>query len=254
MRSATISPPGRVLEPAVFRARASEVNLLLALGIVGTGLGLASLAIGVWAWIFATTTYGPAAVPRWSNAWFGAAPILGVPGLACLLRAWWLGRLRIEAHADGLRVGHGARAAWMPWSSVSEVRTAPAARRGAVYAALDVRLKDGRRVHATRALADLDSLAERVKLGAFPGLLEACRQRFNQGEALAFGPMSLTSLGVQAGKKTIQWGQVQAVEVRAGRLIITGREPAATRLRAAASRVPNVDVCVQLVRFLGQVP
>ena len=253
MRSATAPPPGRVPEPAVFRARATEVNLLLALGIIGTGLGLALLAIGIWAWIFATTTYGPAAVPRWSNAWFTTSPVLGFLGIACLLRAWWLRRLRFEAHAEGLRVGRGKGATWIPWSTVLEVRAAPAGTRG-MYAALDLRLDDGRRVRATRALADLDALVERVKRGAFPGLLEASRQQFNLGQTLAFGPLRLSPDGVQAGRKAVQWKDVQAVEVRGGRLVISARPPDTTRLRVAAGRVPNVDVCVQLVRHLGQVP
>jgi hypothetical protein len=242
-----------VPEPAVFRARPTEVNLLLALGIVGTGLGLASLAIGVWALIFATTTYGPAAVPRWSNAWFGASPVLGFIGIACLLRAWWLRRLRLEAHADGLRIGRGPRARWIPWPEIREVRAASAGARGA-YAALDLRLEDGHRVRHTRTLPDLDALVERVKRGAFPGLLEACRQQFNEGQTLTFGPLRLTPEGVQAGRKAIQWKDVQAVEVRDGRLVISARPPETARLRLAAGRVPNVDVCVQLVRHLGQVP
>ncbi len=122
------------------------------------------------------------------------------------------------------------------------------------YAALDLRLDDGRRVRLTRTLADLDALVERVKRGAFPGLLEACRQQFNEGQTLAFGPLRLTPEGVQAGRKAIQWKDVQAVEVRDGRLVISARPPETTRLRVAAGRVPNVDVCVQLVRHLGQVP
>ncbi len=251
MKPAIAPPPGRVPEPAVFRARATEVNLLMALGIVGTGLGLALLAIGIWAWIFATTTYGPAAVPRWSNAWFGASPVLGVLGIACLLRAWWLSRLRVEAHAEGLRLGRGPRARWIPWPAIREVRAAGAS---GSYAALGLRLDDGRRVRLTRTLADLDALVVRVKRGAFPGLLEGSRQQVNLGETLAFGPLRLTPDGVQAGRKAIQWKDVQAVEVRGGRLVISARPPGTTRLRVTAGRVPNVDVCVQLVRHLGQVP
>jgi len=228
-----------------------EVNVLLALGIVGTGLGLALLAIGVWALIFATTTYGPAAVPRWSNAWFVSSPILGFFGIACLLRAWWLSRLRVEAHAEGLRVGRDPRARWIPWPAIREVRTIGAS---GSYAALDLRLEDGRRIRLTRTLADLDALVDRVKRGAFPGLLEASRQQFNLGETLAFGPLRLSPDGVQAGRKAIQWKDVQAVEVRDGRMVISARPPETARLRVAAGRVPNVDVCVQLVRHLGQVP
>ena len=232
----------------------TEVNLLLALGIVGTGLGLALLAIGVWAWIFATTTYGPAAVPRWSNAWFAASPVLGVLGVACLVRAWWLRRLRVEAHAEGLRVGRGKGATWIPWSTVLEVRVLPGrcARDGCRARPAAGGRPPGAR--HTRALADLDALVERVKRGAFPGLLEASRQQVNLGETLAFGPLRLTAEGVQAGRKAVQWKDVQAVEVRGGRLVISARPPDTTRLRVAAGRVPNVDVCVQLVRHLGQVP
>ena len=248
------SSPGRAPTLAVFRARALEVNLLLTAGIVGTGMGLATVGFGGWAWAFATTTYGPAAVARWAGPWFTAAPVLLGIGLTCLTRAWWIRRLWIEAFAEGLRVNRGRQAAWMAWTAVRQIRTRSAGRRGTAYAALDLRLDDGRRLLVTRTLADLDDLVDLVKRRALPALLEGCRQRFNRGEPLSFGPLSLTSVGVQAGKKCIQWGEVQAAEVHAGRLVITARGPGGTRVQTAADRVPNIDVCVQLVRLLGQVP
>ncbi len=249
-----VSPLGRAPTQAVFRARALEVNLFLAAGIVGAGMGLAALAFGGWASAFATITYGPAAVARWAGPWFTAAPLLLGIGITCLMRAWWVRRLWIEAFAGGLRVNRGRKVEWMAWTAVQQIRTRSAGARGTAYAALDLRLYDGRRLRATRTLADLDALVDLVKRRALPALLEGCRRRFNQGEALSFGPLNLTPDGVQAAKKRIQWGEVQAVEVRAGRLVITARGPDGMRLQAAADRVPNIDVCVQIVRLLGQVP
>lgn len=248
------SPPGRARAQAIFRARALEVNLLLAAGIVGAGMGLAALGFGGLAWAFATTTYGPAAVARSAGPWFTAAPLLFCIGTTFLARAWWIRRVWIEVFDDGLRVNRGRKAEWMAWTAVCQVRTRSAGARGSHFVSLDVRLEDGRRLRATRMLADLDGLVERVKRGAFPALLEDCRVRFNRGEALTFGPLRLSPEGVQAGRNRLQWGDVQAVEVRDGRLIIAAREPAGTILRTAADRVPNIDVCVQLVRLLGQVP
>jgi hypothetical protein len=253
MKPAAVLPPGRAPILAVYHARMGEVNALLAASIVTTGSALAALGFSLWAWYFAMTTYGPAAVQRWTGPWLVAAPLLGIAGLVCLARVWHLTRVWVEAFPDGLRVHRGRKTEWVAWGDVREIRTWPA-RHGPAFAALEVRLNGGRRLRLTRSLADLGGLVQHVKRGAYPLLQDGYRTRFNRGEPLAFGKLQLTPEGVQAGKKAIQWSHVQAVDVQGGRLTITAREPSGTRLRIPAARVPNVDVCVQIIRLLGQVP
>jgi hypothetical protein len=247
------SPHSRAPAPIIYRARTTEIHLLLVLGILGTGLGLAAVGFGVWAWLFATTTYGPAAVGRWAWPWFTAAPPLSILGLAGLARAWWLRRLRVEVSEAGLQAYRGRSAVSLPWTAICEVRTR-AAPHGGTFARLEIRWDPRRRLSFDRTLPDLDGLVDQVKRQALPILLEDNRQRFNRGETLTLGELMLDARGLQAGKKRIQWDALQAVEVRAGQLLITAREPAGTRIRIAADRMPNLDVAVQLVRLLGQVP
>jgi hypothetical protein len=245
---------GRAPAPLIYRARTTEIRLLLVLGILGAGLGLAAVGFGVWASMFATTTYGPAAVGRWAGPWFAAAPPLLTLGLAGLARAWWLGRLRVEVSDAGLRTVRGRSAVSLPWAAIREVRTRAAPRGAGAFARLEVRWEARNRLHFDRALPDLDSLVDQVKRRALPILLEDYRLRFNRGERLSLGKLTLDARGLQAGRKRIQWDAVQAVDVRAGQLLITAHEPAGTRIRIAADRLPNLDVAVQLVRLLGQVP
>jgi Family of unknown function (DUF6585) len=230
------------------------VNALLAAAIVATGSALAALVFSLWSWYFAMSTYGPAAVRRWTHPWQVAAPLLGIVGIVCLARVWRLTRLWVEAFPDGLRVHQGRKSDWVAWANVREIRTWPARQPGPAFSALEIRLNGGRRLRLTRSLADLESLVQHVKRGAYPRLQACYRAKFNRGEPLDFGPLRLTPDGVQAGRKTIQWGHIQAVEVRGGQLAITAEEPAGARLRVAAAHVPNVDVCVQIIRLLGQVP
>ena len=246
--------PGRAPAPRTFRARTTEVRLLLVLGILAGGLGLAAVGFGAWAWIFATTTYGPAAVSRWAGPWFVAAPPLLILGLAGLVRAWWLGRLRVEVSEAGLRMVRGRRAVGVPWAAVREVRTRAAPRGAGTFARLELRGEGRHRLRFNRTLPDLDGLVDQVKRHALPLLLEDYRLRFNRGEPISLGELTLDSHGLQAGRKRIQWDAVQAVEVRAGEMVVTAREPAGTRIRMTANRLPNFDVAVQLVRLLGQVP
>lgn len=237
----------------VFRARGTEAHLLLAVGIVATGLGLAAIGFGIWASAFATTTYGPAAVDRWAGPWFLAAPPLAILGVGCLARAWWLRRLVVEVSDRGLRMQRGLHFETMVWDSVQEIRTRSARRAEVVYGALEIRSDQGRRLRFHRSLVDLDRLVELVKRQALPGLLEAYRLRFNRGETLSVGVLKLDPKGLQSGRKRIQWTEVRSVDVRAGWLEITAREPAETRIRISADGMPNIDVVVQLVRLLGQV-
>jgi len=240
--------------PAVYHARMGEVNALLAASIVTLGSALAALGFSLWAWYFAMSTYGPAAVRRWTGPWLVAAPLLGVAGILCLLRVWRLARLWVDALPDGLRVHHGRKAEWIPWADVREIRTRPARPPGPAFSSLELRLNGDQKLRFTRSLEDLESLVQFVKRMVYPRLQESYRSRFNGGEQLDFGPLRLTPEGVQAGQKSIQWGQVRSVEVRGGRLNIAADAPAPVRIRVATARVPNVDLCVQIVRLLGQVP
>ena len=244
----------RAQAPLTYRARTAEVRLLLVLGIVAAGLGLAAVGFGAWAWVFATSTYGPAAVGRWAGPWFTAAPPLTILGLAALARAWWLGRLRVEVSDAGLCAYRGRSAVSLPWRSIREVRTRVAAGRSGAFARMELRCEERRRLNFDRALRDLDGLVDQVKRRALPILLEEYRLRFNQGETLFLGDLTLDARGLQAGRKRIQWDSVQAVDVRAGQLLITARDPSGTRIRISTDRLPNFDVAVQLVRLLGQVP
>jgi len=243
-----------ISDPTIYHARMGVVNALLAAAIVTTGSALAAVAFSLWAWYFAMSTYGPAAVRRWTSPWLIAAPVLGIIGILCLVRVWRLTRIWVEAFAEGIRVHRGRRTDWIAWADVREIRTWPARHPAAAFSALELRLNGGRRSRFTRSLAELEGLVRQVKQGAYPHLQEWYRSRFNRGEELDFGPLRLTPEGVQAGRKSIQWGHVQAVEVHGGQLGITSDEPAGARLRVAAARVPNVDVCVQIIRLLGQVP
>ncbi len=256
MRPATAPPPGRVPEPAVYRARATEVNLLLALGIVGTGLGLALLAIGVWAWIFATTTYGPAAVPRWANAWFAASPVAGCssesPGwLRCLVAA---PTARRGARRRAARRSRRRTLRRIPWSTIREVRAAPRRARGH-GAALDLRLRrTAAGVRATARWPIWTRWSSSVKRGAFPGLLEDCRQQVQPWRDARLWPAAFDARR-GAGRPEGHTMEGRAGGRCPGRPVGHQRTAARhTRLRVAAERVPNVDVCVQLVRHLGQVP
>lgn len=240
--------------PTIYQARRGSINALLAAAIVTLGSALAALGFSLWAWYFAMNTYGPAAVRRWTTPWLIAAPLLGIIGLACLVRVWRLVRLWVEAFPDGLRVHRGRREEWIAWRDIREIRTWPARQPGPTFAALELRMIGGRRLRLTRSLADLGALVQHVKQGAYPLLQEIYRAKFNRGEELDFGQLRVTPDGVQAGRKTIQWGHVQAVEVQAGQLTLASDEPAGPRIRVAAARVPNIDVCVQIIRLLGQVP
>jgi len=254
MKPATAPLHSHIPEATVYHARTGTVNALLAAAIVTTGSALAALGFSLWAWYFAMSTYGPAAIRRWTFPWLVAAPVLGIVGLTCLVRIWRLTRLWVETLPNGIRVHRGRKIDLIVWADVREIRTWPAHQPGPTFAALEIRRNGGRRLRLTRSLADLEGLVQDVKRGAYPLLQECYRAKFNRGEELGFGRLRLTLDGVQAGRKTIQWGHVQVVDVKGGQLSITSDEPAAARLRVAAARVPNVDLCVQIIRLLGQVP
>jgi hypothetical protein len=239
-----------------YRAKAASRRLNGWLAAAGLFAGSLSLAAGVLRWNFAFSNYGPAVVWRWSLAWLLAGVPLLIAGLFGGLWTVRWGGLRIILHPRGLRLLRGSREQAVPWDDVLHVYTS-GVRYGVLgviwgsRATLIVETTDRRRVRLSQAIDGLAEIIETVKRNVYPRLLAAYTREYRTGMGLPFGPIWLTARGVQKGRRSLGWGELESARIRDGRIEIRPKPGARRRpIRASAQAVPNVELCLQLVQHL----
>ncbi len=224
--------------------------------LIGAVAAWAAAAVGAF---IAYTEYGPLLVGRW------AAPpaIIGVALLALGLilgwRAWRTARLRIRLHAHGIAVVRGRRGRALPWEEVLTVWSR-VERIGMPWASgpsrqrLEIEASDGRRVRLTEQLENFKILSQAVKSRVYPALLAAYTESFNQGRPIAFGPLILHKQGLRNGRRgPFGWSDVNSATLAAGRLTIELAGPGrGSRWKVPAHRIPNVELCAQLIQEIQQ--
>lgn len=237
-----------------------------ALAVVGAAASFVALAYGLFRWYYAYSRYGPAVVWRWSGPALLTAvgmAAVGTLGLILLLRTR---RIRVSIHESGLVIERGSSLVVLPWVRVRGIYTAayrdtlpwPSRRAMAELAlAVDRLRSDGsvtdERIRLTRRIEALDALAEAIKKRIYPSLLAEYSRAFNEGQALAFGPVVLAPEGLRLNGRVHPWQEIGQAALARGRLILQPAEAArGRRLQLAAHRVPNVEVLLQLLEQVGQ--
>lgn len=227
-----------------------------------------SLGWGVIRWYLAYTDYGPALVWRWSGPAFIVASASGLLCLAGLILASRHRGMEIRVHENGLVVVHGRKGTRIPWGEILSVRTS-AIRYGPPglirerEADLVIEYRGlgpdnpghktaPRRLRLTHALSGFEGLAAELKQRIYPHLVGAYSEAFNRGNAVSFGKLELTPDGVRVSKRVVPWKSLAGVNLDRGLLTIRAKEAGGAAIRIAAHRVPNVELCVQLIQYLSQ--
>lgn len=227
-------------------------------GLVGLLATLALWGLAAWRWIFAYSTYGPAIV------WRIAFPLIlfslvtlasGLTGVVATIR---LGPLVVTTYERGLTVRRGRRGKLVRWSHIRHLRTS-VVRYGfsglswGHRSSITLTLDGGQRFRFTSALADVDGLIATVKGNVYPRLLDEYTRAFNQGQALGFGPIVLSTQGIQQGRSRLDWTNLGRASLENGRLVLTPRSGAeGSKIRVEARRIPNVDLCLQFIQHLSK--
>src|SRR5262249_42997117 len=105
----------------------------------------------------------------------------------------------------------------------------------------------GQRVAISRRLADVRGIGllvgRELLRHKLPGALEA----HARGEAIPFGPVTVTGAGLATASGTIPSSSIHAVRIDARELVVWERGASAPRARFAVRKLPNVDILAALV-------
>ncbi len=226
---------------------------------IGLSTAFLSGAIGIYRWYFAYRHYGPAAVVRWSGPAIGlsiVSTLLGFIGLACLLH---LRGSYAKVCSGGILLGRRGKTEKIPWDQIHAISTA-SVRYGLLWftwgnsSRITLHLKpDGKRT-LSQSLSDLDQLAIAAKKFVYPGLLEQYRNSLQKGDAVQFGSIEIKRDELLHGKRRIPWAEISEVTLARGFLRIHTQSSRWKRsIRLSAQRIPNIDLCFQLMQhFTGE--
>lgn len=96
----------------------------------------------------------------------------------------------------------------------------------------------------------LQAAADQIKVAVFRRLTPPAVQRYEAGEALKFGPVTVQQNdGIQLGSHRYAWGDVQDIEVKDGRLKLTLNNGKHDEIRVP--EIPNFEL---LGRLIGMDP
>ncbi len=214
----------------------------------------AALLWSVYRWYFAFARFGPAVVWRWSG------PAIGITFLAFILAIFsgvFLIRNRkriIYTTADGVWLINGGNRRALQWPEIESIRSSAArylfsGSAGDPQLRIWLRTAEQEVIHLPSFLTHLSSGQRVIKQHIYPLAMDRYREMMKSGRALRFGPIELSQRGIVHRNRTEPWQNFRQVHLESGRLQIEFQGSKGSRkLSIPARRVPNVDLCVQLLR------
>jgi hypothetical protein len=108
--------------------------------------------------------------------------------------------------------------------------------------------REGTRLVLNDSLAKVEELAALVEEGSFPLLYEKAAQLYNTGQTLTFGPVAISKAGIQIGKKTYPWQEVQQVSIQQGVVKVSRKDGGwFSGASAMASTIPNLRILLSII-------
>lgn len=246
----------------VYRVHASRPALLLrdrilaalcAVGAIGT------FTAALWRWYDAYQHFGPALVERWTSPLLLTSAGLAIFLILLLLELRMLRRTRVAICADGIILRKGRRQDSIRWEQIQGLRLRatryiiPFVKRP-LPLRMTLDIAGGKPVSLDSTLEGLPAITESIKEHVYPGLLEQYRRQLELHNPITLGPITITAQELGWGKRSINWDSVRDIRVDKGNVRLTYNKNGKTRTsRVPSHKIPNVDLCIQMVHHLGQV-
>jgi hypothetical protein len=97
-------------------------------------------------------------------------------------------------------------------------------------------------------ISKVEELANLIQEAITPILYDQARQKYNAGQRLVFGPVTINKAGMEVGRKTYLWEEVQQVSIRRGILRVTKKESNwFSGASASVSVIPNLHVLLNII-------
>jgi hypothetical protein len=240
-----------------YRIRNAILIRYLCLSLFGLIGMLVTIIIGVWRWWYVMTHFGPAVLWRWLHPILWTAIGLGVIGGTGLYLLLHTSRQEIQLSPMGITWRKGRNLNISRWVDIENIYIT-----SVQYGILDfawasrteivLHLQKKKRLKISHTFENIERLVDTIKHYVYPLMFEKFRKAFNQGEPVQFGSIVLTSQGVLNGRKALRWKDISKIELQKGRLELhTIEEAGAAKFSFPAHKIPNIDLCLQILHHFG---
>jgi hypothetical protein len=203
------------------------------------------------------TQYGPIAAQAWSQDWLFWGILIGLVTL--IVTAWQVfqTRVRVYLFRYGIEVHFPRQASQtLRWEDIAGIASATIqdSIRGHVYRTrhrLTIHLTQGKPITFDDRVDYLLELTTRLKANLYPRLLPGFRTRFQEGQQLTFGPVSIQSSSIKIRERQFPWEHVNRITVLAGHLVIethTQESEQPKSLRIPVIQIPNLELLFQVLQ------
>lgn len=222
--------------------------------IVGIVTMVAALLWSLYRWLFAFSHFGPAVVWRWTG------PAIGIAILALLLAIYSMlfllrNRQRIVyTTPDGLWLNNRGERRFVSWADIASIQSSAAHYRwlrsnGEPQMRILLRTIGGEVIKIPTFMTALMDLQQLVKEYIYPYAMDRYREMMKSDQVLDFGPLKLSRRGVSYRNHIDPWQNFRDVQLERGRLRVEFQRPnGMKKISIAARSIPNLDLCVQLLR------
>lgn len=203
------------------------------------------------------TQYGPVAAQSWSQNWLGWGLFIGVITLS--LTTWLVlrARVKVDIHQYGIEVilpPHSSRS--IRWEEINGITSAIIQDTlwGHTFRTrhqITIELILGNVITLDDRFKNLLELTTRLKANLYPRLLPGLRTRFQSGQSLKFGPISIHLNHISVREKQISWENIDRITVLSGHLIINMHKQASVhpkKIREPVNKIPNLELLMQILQ------
>jgi hypothetical protein len=111
--------------------------------------------------------------------------------------------------------------------------------------------RQNQRLVLSDVFSKVEQLAKIIQDAITPILYAQAAQQYNAGQVLVFGPVTISKGGIQIGKKTYAWAQVQQVSIQRGILRVSKKEGGwFSGASVSVSVIPNLNVLLNMIHQL----
>lgn len=116
-----------------------------------------------------------------------------------------------------------------------------------------IRKRTGESIKLTSTIAGIDELGWLIQSQVLREMLPRAIETYNNGGSLQFGRLSISRMGINNGKETLPWNQVNAIQIKQGYLIIKKKGKWFRWDGANPAKTPNLFLFVALVNPIVEI-
>jgi hypothetical protein len=223
----------------------------------GVILACVLIIAGLDWYYYGYTQYGPTAAQSWSLNWLFWGILVGI--LTIMVTVWQVlnARVRVNLFRYGIEVHIPFRTPLsLRWEDITGIASATIQDKlwGHILRTrhqLTIFLTQGKPITLDDHIHSLSEMTTRIKANLYPRLLPGYRARFQAGESLRFGPLSIQANTLSIRNRQIPWVKVTHITVSAGHLVVETHEQGSEHkknIRIPITQIPNLELLFQVLQ------